>query len=118
MNKLICDTARLEEKDVEVSWEEVESFEYIKNEFGEPLMKKDFVRVNGNAHNMLLKMKNYLVQFRQHHDLVKWQDNDWQLLKTDFSRGTFVSIQDFSKNIHHRVRFEQQSKYYTQVSST
>eukprot|EP00965_Chrysotila_dentata_P030497 1015148-Pleurochrysis_carterae.AAC.1 len=70
MNNLICDTARLEAKDVQVSWEEVESFEYGKNKFGEPLMKKDFVRVNGNAHDMLLKMKDYLVQFRQHSNLA------------------------------------------------
>eukprot|EP00965_Chrysotila_dentata_P040496 1343282-Pleurochrysis_carterae.AAC.1 len=60
MNNLICDTARLEANDLDVSSEKVESCEYGKNEFGEALMKKDFVRVIGNAHDMLLKMKDYL----------------------------------------------------------
>eukprot|EP00965_Chrysotila_dentata_P133491 4414718-Pleurochrysis_carterae.AAC.1 len=38
--------------------------------------------------------------------------------KEGLSHGTFVSIQDFSENIHQRVRYEPQSKHYTQVSST
>eukprot|EP00965_Chrysotila_dentata_P183114 6046836-Pleurochrysis_carterae.AAC.1 len=40
--------------------------------------------VHGNAFDMVERMGKYLVFFRQHHDLAKWQDNDWQLLKKDF----------------------------------
>ena len=46
------------------------------------------------------------------------QDDDWSALKTDFPRGSFVSVQDFSENHHHIVRNEPQAKYYQSVDST
>ena len=46
------------------------------------------------------------------------QDDDWSALKTDFPRGSFVSVQDFSENHHHKVRNEPQAKYYQSVDST
>eukprot|EP00965_Chrysotila_dentata_P093585 3092582-Pleurochrysis_carterae.AAC.1 len=57
VNNLLCDKVKLEVKDIVMSWEEMESFEYGRNEFGEPVKKKNFVKVEGNAHNMMQRMK-------------------------------------------------------------
>eukprot|EP00965_Chrysotila_dentata_P226899 6195695-Pleurochrysis_carterae.AAC.4 len=61
---------------------------------------------------MIERKREYPPTYRLRHYLAKYRNIDWQLLKLSFPRSTFVSLQDFSKNIHHRVRFEPQSKYY------
>eukprot|EP00965_Chrysotila_dentata_P226389 6195382-Pleurochrysis_carterae.AAC.1 len=49
-------------------------------QFEEPLKTKDFVMVHGNAFDMVERMlRKYLVLFRQHHDLAKWQEGDCNL---------------------------------------
>ena len=70
------------------------------------------------GNELLDYIKAKLVTFNPHQDLAAWQDQDWQHLKSEFPRGSFVTVQDFAENIHHTVRFEPQSKYWTQVSST
>ena len=67
---------------------------------------------------LLKDIKEKLPAFNAHHDLALWQDADWQHLKRGLPRGAFLTVQDFAENIHHEVRFEPQSKYWSQISST
>ena len=58
------------------------------------------------------------VDFLKHHDLARWQDNDWAVTQATFPRGHFACVQDFSENYHHQHRLEHQSKYFNEISST
>ena len=80
--------------------------------------KPDFVLVEtpyGDFHDYLLE---YWPIYIAHHDLSKHQDSDWELQRTHFPRGTFVSTLDFSENYHHEAKKEYQSAYFVEIGST
>jgi hypothetical protein len=85
---------------------------------GEDRYKHDFFEQRGTGGELLEQIALCLKKFNPHHDLAKAQDLDWSNLKAHFPHKSFVSVQDFSENFHHTVRFEPQSKYYQQVDST
>ena len=49
---------------------------------------------------------------------MKWQQQDWAWLKTNFPRGSWCCVQDFSENLIIEVAMENQSKYYHNISVT
>jgi hypothetical protein len=112
---LLCPESIARAKEIELTWETYVRQQQGVNEFGEAKYKYDFELNEGTGEKLLAEMKEYLVDFRLHHDLAVHQTADWDALKTSFPRGSFVSVQDFSENIHHVVRFEPQSKYYCQA---
>ena len=81
----------------------------------EDTFKHDFYQVSGNGNMLLDELKATMKTFNPHNDLAAWQGKEWQCIKANFSRGSYVSVQDFAENIHHIVRFEPQSKYWSQV---
>ena len=119
LNEIICPEAQARAAEVDVKVEK-----YEKQCIGQDAVTKedkykhDFYEVTMKGNELLDYIKAKLVTFNPHQDLAAWQDQDWQHLKSEFPRGSFVTVQDFAENIHHTVRFEPQSKYWTQVSST
>ena len=118
LDELMCSDAHTRAADITLKWERYERKPNGVDEFGEPRYKHDFYEQRGTGDVLLAELTSCLATFRPHHDLAKWQDYDWQALKSCFPRGSFVSVQDYSQNINHRVRMEPQSKYYSQVGST
>ena len=115
----MCADAQARTKEVQIKVEKCEKrCKGQDPETKEDLYKHDFFEVEESGAQLLDDIKATLVTFNPHHDLAAWQDEDWQHLKTKFPRGSFVSVQDFAENIHHIVRMEPQSKYWSIISST
>ena len=116
---IMCPARREAAKAHELAWER-----YLKQHVGkdaatgEDRYKHDFYEQRGTGAELLESIGVCLKTFNPHHDLAKSQDADWSCMKTSFPLKSFVSVQDFSENFHHQVRFEPQSKYYQQVDST
>ena len=119
LGKIMCPTRREAAKSHDLSWER-----YLKKHdgqdkaTGEDRYKHDFFEQRGTGDELFQQIGACLKTFNPHHDLAKCQDLDWSYLKQYFPHRSFVSVQDFSENFHHVVRFEPQSKYYQQVDST
>ena len=119
LNSFMCADAQARAKEVQIKVEKYEKrCKGQDPETKEDIYKHDFFEVEESGAQLLDDIKATLLTFNPHHDLACWQDQDWQHLKCEFPRGSFVSVQDFAENIHHIVRMEPQSKYWTIVSST
>ena len=118
-DEIMCPARREAARDHVVKWEKYEKrFAGQDKITGEDKYKHDFWEQEGTGDELITEIGQTLKSFNPHHDLAKCQDDDWTYLKTSFPRRSFVSVQDFSENFHHTVRFEPQAKYYQSVDST
>ena len=60
---------------------------------GEDKYKHDFYDQEGTGEELIEDINNTITTFNPHHDLAKQQDADWDALKKNFPRGSFVSVQ-------------------------
>ena len=119
LSTIVCPARREVMRDQQLKWERYEKrFVGQDPTTGEDKYKHDFFQQQGSGAELIEDIEAAIKKFNPHHDLAKQQDADWTALKRNFPRGSFVSVQDFSENFHHQVRFEPQSKYYQQVDSS
>eukprot|EP00965_Chrysotila_dentata_P072334 2390639-Pleurochrysis_carterae.AAC.1 len=57
LSKLVCPAALERARNIDLTWEDIKDVEKGVDEFGSPLTKKDFVRVDGNGAYMIQRMR-------------------------------------------------------------
>ena len=72
----------------------------------------DFVqaRLGVTAFLEELRARMLLIFFIGHHDLARWQDEDW-LKEKIVTSGVAAFVRDFAEGYTHLHRFEHQSKF-------
>ena len=116
---VLCEKEQLAPSDErnKASWNAWRKVEYqLKDKSTK--QKWDFERTSDSWQELDKEMRDYEPAFFQHHDLWKWQEEDISHLKSNFPRGTFWSVQDFSENGDLHPRLEHQSRYYSEISYT
>lgn len=82
---------------------------------GTPKEKKDFVSVTVPFGELEKELREFWPQFIAHHNDAKWHDDDFASMRTMLQRGHVCIVIDFAENYTHEARFENQSKYFSQV---
>ena len=100
-----------------ITYDRWEKTEYLLRD-GEKKSKYDFVTVTVPIAEFWTDFVNYWGLFLNHHDLSKWNDEAWQLLKKDLQPGNVALVMDASEAHKHELRREHQSAYFSQVTST
>ena len=100
-----------------ITYDRWEKTEYLLRD-GEKKSKYDFVTVTVPIAEFWTDFVNYWGFFLNHHDLSKWNDEAWQLLKKDLEPGNVALVMDASEAHKHELRREHQSAYFSQVTST
>mmetsp|Transcript_37773 Transcript_37773/g.93779 ORF Transcript_37773/g.93779 Transcript_37773/m.93779 type:complete len:677 (-) Transcript_37773:42-2072(-) len=85
---------------------------------GTPRDKKDFVSVYVTFSEWEKEMREFWPVFIAHHNDAKWHDDDFASMRTMLRRGMACVVIDFAQNYSHEPRFENQSKYFSQVQTT
>ena len=62
-------------------------------------------------------MREFWPKFIAHHNDAKWHDDDFASMRTMLRLGMVCVVIDFAQNYSHEPRFENQSKYFSQVQS-
>eukprot|EP00965_Chrysotila_dentata_P018289 608821-Pleurochrysis_carterae.AAC.1 len=57
LSKLVCPAALERARNIDLTWKDIKDVEKGVDEFGSPLTKKDFVRVDGNGAYMIQRMR-------------------------------------------------------------
>ena len=116
---ILCDKEKLPESHEQnkASWNAWRKAEYERKDHTKKTTF-DFVRTSGTWQELDKEMQEYEPDFFLHHDLWKWQEDDISHLKSNFPRGTFWSVQDFSENGDLHPRDEHQGRYYNEISYT
>ena len=99
-----------------ITYDRWEKAEYLKKN-GEKKSKYDFVTVTVPLAEFWQDFVNYWSLFLNHHDLAKWNDEAWQLLKKELQPGNVALVMDASEAHKHQLRREHQSAYFAQVTS-
>ena len=100
-----------------VKWEKWSDVTYTRKD-GSEARRKDFVTVRTPLSELLNEMAGYFQKFIQHHECAKYQDQDWQGLKTQLPRHCCCSVQDFAENYTHIDKQQHQSKHWMETQST
>jgi hypothetical protein len=77
--------------------------------------KKDFVTVHVTLKDWLEELRKFWPKFIGHHNSAKWHDDDFAAMRTKLRRRMVCAVIDYAQNYAHEPRYENQSKYFSQV---
>eukprot|EP00732_Lithocolla_globosa_P002102 Lithocolla_globosa_v1_NODE_1275_length_2706_cov_15.149755.p1 type:complete len:474 gc:universal NODE_1275_length_2706_cov_15.149755:1631-210(-) len=95
-------------------WQNVD---YTKKD-GDVVKKYDFVKSKISFSQFLAEFEDFFPDFIFHHDLARWQDEDYSDQPRNMLPGFAMKIADFSENYKHLHRLEHQSKYFHEMCSS
>jgi len=98
-----------------VHYERWEAVHYTTKD-GTQKKKKDFVSRSVPFSEFKAELSAYWPKFILHHNDAKWHDDDFIALKARLPRGHAALVIDYAENYTHEPHFENQSKYFSQVS--
>jgi hypothetical protein len=77
--------------------------------------KKDFVAVKVPYSEWEKELRDFWPVYIAHHNDAKWHDDDFASMRTKLPINMIAVVIDFAQNYSHEPRFENQSKYFSQV---